>query len=269
MKNQLFLICLFLVLAACEKDNYSDNNEYTDYLSGNSISTEIEFLPVEIYENSNIVDTPVLKIRFSTTEIFPCMNYQISSSQFIKGNELIVRFDSIFKPSLCFTAMGPANTMIDLPNNINKLILINGQTIDMYRIDISDEKVDMVTIRKNYTNLKYEKTFRYPENTFAYVCGTNLDNTHLYNDFLNILLDNTSVTEYEFNGDGRIPYPEFSSGHWSDNPSKFFKYNNESDFDKAGDLLRDFTLENISQNDGVGIYLISWNNKSYMSWLFD
>ena len=267
MKHIYLILILFIPLIACEKEN--DNNEYTEYLSENSVSTEIDFFPVELYEHYYETDTPSLKIHFITSEIFPCINYHLASTQFIKENELIVRFDSIQKYTICLTAIGPAEAYVDLPNGITSLVLINGQTIDRYQVSITDEIVEINPITESYTTLKYTKTFRYPVNTFAYICGTNLDNTHLYHDFLNILLDSTSVIEYKFNGDGRIPYPDSSSGHWSDNASKFFKYENVSEFDKVGELLKNFTHANISPNDGVGISLLSWDNRKYKSWMMD
>lgn len=88
----------------------------------------------------------------------------------------------------------------------------------------------------------------------------------LYGDFLNLLLDTPSLAEYTFVGDGRIPFPESSSGHWVDNPSIFFKYNNESDFDELGQLLDNFASQHIVPNSGVAISLTSWNNKKHYSW---
>ena len=40
-------------------------------------------------------------------------------------------------------------------------------------------------------------------------------------------------------------------------------------FDKAGEILKEYTKNNITQNSGIGISLINWNNKQYLSWLFD
>lgn len=269
MKKIILIFVLLILVIACEKNNNIVNGDYSEYINGNSISTEIDFYPVELYEKYNEPDTASLKIRFITTDIFPCINYHLATTEFRRDNELIIRFDSIQKHTICLTAIGPAESYVDLSNDITSLVLINGQEIDKYQINITDELVTIDSIIENYTNLKYDRTFRYPENTFAFICGTNLNNTHLYNDFVNILVDSTSIVEYEFNGEGRMPYPDSSSGHWNDNASLLFKYENESEFEKAGDLLKKFTQTNISPNDGVTISLTSWNNKKYMSWMMD
>lgn len=269
MKRLHLIIVILVILVGCEINPDFTTEDYTAYFSDENISTQIEFYPVELYENYNEQGRPILKIKFSTSEIYPCSNYQVAYSQFVNGNELIVRFDKIHKPEICLTALGPATAYIDLPENTKTLILINGNTIDRYSMEITKKKISVSVLVNNFTSILHKSTFRYPENTFAFVCGTNLDNTHLYNDFITLLVEGTSVTEYIFEGDGRIPYPESSSGHWSDNPSRFFRYENEADFDKAGELLKSFTLENITPNDGVGMYLTSWDNRKFMSWMFN
>lgn len=267
MKKISLFFVLLISLVACEKDNVNVNVDYSIYLGGDSVSTEIDFSPVELYDKYNEPDTPSLKIQFITKEIFPCSNFHIACTQFRRDKQLIIRFDSILKPSLCLTACGPAETFVDLSNDITSLVLINGKDIDKYQVEITDKLVEIAQITNKFTNLKYGRTFRYPENTFAYICGTNINNAHLYNDFVKILVDSTTLIEYKFSGEGRIPYPDSSSGHWKDNASLFFKYENESDFEKAGALLKNFTQKNLSKNDGVGISLISWNNKKYKSWM--
>lgn len=267
MKNLSLVLLLLISLIACENENNIVNVDYSEYISGDSVSSEIDFFPVEMYDKYNEPDTPSLRIRFITTEIFPCMNYNIAYTEFIRDKELIIRFDGIQKYSLCFTANGPAESFVDLSNDITSLVLINGNKIDKYQVDITDKLVEIAPITKTFSNLKYEITFRYPVNSFAFICGTNLNNAHIYDDFVKILVDSTTVVKYEFKGEGRIPYPDSSYGHWKDNASLFFKYENESEFHKAGDLLKNYTRRNISPNNGVGISLTSWNNKKYMSWM--
>lgn len=85
-----------------------------------------------------------------------------------------------------------------------------------------------------------------------------------YNDFLNLLLDNPALEQYNFEGNGRIPFPE-GSGYKITHPTVYFKYANESDFDELGQLLDDFSQQHIMPNGGVSILLSSWNNKRHKS----
>ncbi|MBD0851970.1 hypothetical protein [Maribacter arenosus] len=262
--NRFYLLISFVaLLSAC--DNENDNID-------SFISTDIEFMPIERYENSslsNIAETPSLKLRINTTQRYHCGNYRILTSQSVSDNELTIKFEEIQEPILCLLNGGPATSYIDIPEDINKLVFINGEIIDAYNIEIDNEVVSISVIINNFTSSLYSKTFRYPENTFAYVGGTNTDNTHIHDDFLNILINNPLFTEYEFDGEGRIPYQVISDGHWVNMPSRFFKYNNVSDFDVAGQLLIDFATENIIPNDGVSFSLTNWNNRTYYSWQFD
>ena len=75
------------------------------------------------------------------------------------------------------------------------------------------------------------------------------------------------MIEYKFSGEGRIPYPYYTSTS-PDHYVAVFKYENESDFDRAGELLEAYTLEHIPQNQGQSISLLGWNNKQFHSYTF-
>ena len=66
---------------------------------------------------------------------------------------------------------------------------------------------------------------------------------------------------------GQIPYPASSDGHYYEMPAKYFIYENERDFETAGEILRVYSNNIVSQYEGVGIKLINWKNKIYRSWL--
>ncbi|MHA7101728.1 hypothetical protein [Roseivirga pacifica] len=258
------LICLFY---ACDtEDTPFDELEYSKYKSNTSVDEEILFMPVENYD-SNETQTPVLSLKLETAEIFPCYNFGIATTQFTLGNELIIRLEKISKSTLCLTALGPARAQIDLPESVEKLTFINGNRIDQYDVTISEEKVSIKALKDSFTQSLYSNTFRLPENSFAFVCGTNTDNQHTYNDFLNILKANPNLQEFNFEGEGRIPYPESSDGHWVNHPSKYFKYTSTEVFNDLSDVLATFTSANIQKNSGVSIALYGWNNSKHYSWI--
>lgn len=168
-----------------------------------------------------------------------------------------------------FYCNGTSYSYIDFPENIKKIILINGDIIDKYSVDITQEKVSITLIENNFTNSLYRHTFRYPENSFAFVCGTNTNNTHLYEDFLTLLAQNPNFTSFQFEGEGRIPYPKSTQGNWVNHPSKFFKYSDYQEFENLKNVLSDFSSENIEENSGVSISIIGWNNMKFYSWIND
>lgn len=268
MKKILTLTFIGFTVLGCSSDNEntSNNSNYSEYITENSIDYDINFMPEEIYSD-NETQGPFLKLKLITSENFPCFNYGLSTTEFIKESELIVRFEEIIGPELCSTAIGPAISYIDLPQKINKLTFINGNIIDKYSIEIDQEKVSITLSENNFTSSLFNKTFRIPENSFAYVCGTNTNNTNIYDDFAAILEQNPNFIEFEFEGEGRIPYPENSDGNWVNHPSKFYKYSDINEFNNLANTLNDYSSENIEENSGVTISIYGWNNIKFYSWI--
>ncbi len=271
MKKVLIFFLIGFIFSSCSFDdsNLENSVDYSDYVTENGIETDINFMPAEKYIDLDSQQPPSLQLRLATTEIYPCVNYGLVTSKFIIGNEMIIRFDEVTEPEICLTAMGPAISYIELPENISKLTFINANIIDKYALEINEEKVSVSLLENNFTISLHDKTFRIPENSFAYVCGTNTNNTYIYEDFLTILEENPSFTEFTFEGEGRIPYPESTQGHWVDHPSRFFLYSDESEFENLENVLSDYSIQNIEENSGVSIAIYGWNNTKYYSWLND
>lgn len=268
MKKLLIFTLIGFTILSCSSDNdevLNDSN-YAEYIIENSIYTEINFMAEEIY-TTNETQEPVLKLKLITSEIYPCINYGLSTTEFINGNELIVRFEQIIEPELCLTAFGPATAYIELPENTNKVTFLNGGVIDKYFIDINDQKISITLIENNFTTSLHDKTFRFPENSFAYVCGTNTNNTNIYTDFSTIIEQNPSFTEFEFEGEGRIPYPETTNGNWVNHPPKYYKYSDSVEFNNLANIMNYYSSENIEENSGVTISIYSWNNIKFYSWI--
>jgi len=262
-KLSIFSIGL-LIIYSCEKDNPKTDIDYSIFISCDSITTGINFYPLETYESYNSIGKPDLKLHFFTTKTY-FGGGNLSCTKFVEKNELIVRFDSV-KLGLILEPYS-ADAYIDLPEYVDRISLINGHIIDKYEVFISKKKVEIDSIVKNYTDVIYDKIFRYPENTFNFTCWTDSTDKNLCTDYLNILFNELSLVEYEFSGEGIIPYPYYSStssGHYV----AVLKYEKESDFDRAGELLEAFTLERIPPNEGKSISLFGWNNKQFHSWTF-
>ncbi|MCK0157649.1 hypothetical protein MWU65_10690 [Cellulophaga sp. F20128] len=266
MKKLILLILSIITFSCNTNDEVRNESEYSEFITGNLIETEINFMPEEIY-NTNELQKPSLKLKLMSSEIFPCVNYSLSTTEFTKGSELIIRFDEIIEPGICLTAFGPAISYIDLPLNINEITFINGNTIDKYSLKINQDKISITLIENNFTSSLYDKTFRIPENSFAYVCGTNTNNTDIYSDFSEIIEQIPDFIEFEFEGDGRIPYPETTNGNWVNHPSKYYKYSNFEEFNNLANLLNDYSSQNIEENSGVTISIYSWNNIKFYSWI--
>ena len=154
-----------------------------------------------------------------------------------------------------------------MPQSTKKVTFLNGSLIDEYSIEINEQKISITLIENNFTTSLYDKTFRLPENSFAYVCGTNTNNTNIYTDFLAIIKQNLDFIEFEFDGEGRIPYPETTDGNWVHHPSKYYKYTDSDEFKNMADTMNDYSSLNIEENSGVTISIYSWNNIKFYSWI--
>ncbi|MCM4156020.1 hypothetical protein [Gramella sp. AN32] len=257
--RKLLLLVLFLMLVSCEKDKLPEVDQTI-------LETEIDFFAREIHEN-NEQSSPVLSLDFKTTKIYPCYNYYINFKHSFENEILTVEFKSIGQPEICLTAFGPATGSLKLPLSTRQLKLVRGNTTDLYEVNITTETVAFEIIDSSFSNLIFDKTFRLPENSFAVVCGTNLEDTGLCDEFLNVLSDIPSLSAFSFEGEGRIPYPDSSSGHWNNTESKYFLYENDSDFIRVGELLEEFTAEYIEPNQGNSIAIFSWDNRKFYSWI--
>lgn len=265
MKKLCFFSIVLLIIFSCEKYNNITDIGYSIYISNDSITTGINFYPIEIYENYNSIDTPDLKLHFVTTNSY--FGGSLFCTKFVEKNELIVRFDSIQSSIISIPEPWSADAYVDLPEYVNKITLINGHVFDKYEVIISKEKVEIDSIVKNYTDVTYNKIFRYPENTFNFTCWTDSIDKNLCIDFLNILDNELLLVEYVFSGEGKIPFPYYTSTA-SNHYTAVFKYEKESDYDRAGELLKEFTLEQIPPDEGKSISLFGWNNKHFFSWTF-
>lgn len=267
MKKLLYVFFVISILSCNPDAPIIIEDDYSFFTATNSIPTDIEFRAEEIYSNISVPhQNPVLTLKLATTQEYQCANFMMFTTEYIVENELIVRFDSIVYPTICLGAIGQATSHIDLPERIDKLVLINGNIIDKYSIETNSENVSITLIENNFTNSLNDNTFRYPENSFAYVCLTDTSSTNIYDDFLEILTQHPSFTEFEFIGEGRIPYPESSGGYGGNNPAKYFIYTDVDEFENLESVLDDFSIQNIEENSGVGIFIRSWDNVKYYSW---
>lgn len=266
----LFLLIPVILLLSCnDREEFVKSEspiDYTNYHNGDSLDSDILLKVVERYKSYEGISRPELKLWFITTKIYQCMNFLIQTSSFEMADEMIVRLEKVNESGVCFYATGPAQQLLDLPEHIKKLVILNGNKIDIYKISTTVDSVVLKPIYQNFSNIDIRKIYRYPENSFAYVCGTTYEYLHIYDDFFKIINDSLDVLEFKFGTDGIIPYPVRSSGNWINCDSRFFLYNNTAEFEKAGKLLKNFTLSKIKKNSGVKISLVNWDNNHYKSW---
>ena len=260
MRN-LMLLFSVVFLTSCEADDVPKTDS-------SIMETDIEFYAREVYLDPEPSE-PVLTLDFRTTKIYNCYNYYIDFDYSSEDRELKVIFQSIGMTEICLTALGPAKGWLKIPEDTKRLTLVRGETTDVYEVDINDQRVKLHPVDTNFTKLVHERTYRAPEDSFAVVCGTNLQETGLCDEFNNLILEIPTVTEFEFEGVGLRPYPDSSSGNWNNTATRFFLYQEDAAFIQAGEVLKDFAAEKIEPNKGNTIAIIGWDGRKFYSWLKD
>jgi hypothetical protein len=271
--KKLVLILSVALLTTCVKKEIVKNEAVVTspdatapISSGKTLGTDIILFPKEIYTSTG-QSVPVLRLAFLSTKLYPCVNYSIALTAFQNQNELTIRLDSIQKFSGCFTAIGPATAEVPLGDNIRTLVLMNGTQKDKYDVEITASSVRLTKIDTIFSHLRIEHLHRYLPQTVAVVCGSNFGKEHLENDFAKILVDSAGFVPFQYSGKGVSPYPDSSSGSWVNHATRLFKYQDQAAFVKSGSLLKNFKQKHLTPGDGVNIYLSTWDNQYFRSWM--
>ncbi len=269
MKRILYLLPLLLALAGCDKES-------NDVYAGNfGLSVR------EVYCNVAGYVSPLGKIGLyldiGTTEPFGHTGYYIEKSVSQNGNTLTIWLGNVIdRGKGGFWVVAPIHTHVELPENITRLIVKSKGRTDQYNLSTLSTLTQVIPVGANsFSSFGHEYYFRRPENTFALISGTYTTNQYLHDEFVSQLLKTIpTLKETEFATDGLrpdsyiLPWPEVSDGHYVNFPTRFFTYANPADFDKAGDVLKDFTLNKIaSAEEGVTFSLSNFNDKDYYSWM--
>jgi hypothetical protein len=161
---------------------------------------------------------------------------------------------------ICLTAIGPATMTLELDESVDRITVSNNGKVDEYLILIEDSSVTTNPVITTFSSFKYSTYFRYPENSFAYLCGTLMEDSTVCDEFEQYLLANLTLKAFEFPSNGKIPYPDSSSGYWFNAPATYFKYQNSNDLVKAGELLNSYYTSELADKEGLGLSIIGWNN---------
>jgi len=216
---------------------------------------------------------PVIVLSMETEKIYGCMNFLIESQvKRLSADGIRVDLLGIKEPEVCLTALGPATftAVLDLEERSYDLLFVNGLSRDSYLLHVKPDVIqveDQVTAG-NITRPSITTYWRYPQDSFVYLCGTTEDTTWICDDFFNRLSAEIELEEFVFPDYGEICYPRSSEGYHYDMPARYFIYQSEADFDRAGEILEGYTHEVLSVNPGVMIWLKNWKDKSFRSWLF-
>jgi len=247
-----FLLTCLLAATGCTSDFHS-------------IESRILFNVSEGYLADNLEAAPRILLEMRTEKIYGCSNNRLVSEVIRSGRFITVNLKGILFPEVCLTALGAARSrdFLDLPEGVYSLNFLQWSTPDRYTLTIRKDAIEVMPLLSAFTVPEYTVFWRYPENSFAYYCGTLTETAWLCDDFLAPLYDEINLSEFRFPDSGEICYPPSGRGHYFDAPPRYFVYEKEEDFDLAGELLKAYAERMVTPNQGTTMWIINWRNRNY------
>jgi hypothetical protein len=247
-----FLFACLLAAAGCTSNLHS-------------IEGRIFFNVAEDYINGYSEGMPRILLEMRTEKIYGCGNNRIISEIIRSGRFITINMKGILFPEICMFALGPATSrdFLDLPEGVYSLNFLQWSSPDRYTLTVRKDAIEVVPGLTTYTAPEYTVFWRYPENSFAYYCGTMTETARICDDFLAQLLSEIDLEEFRFPDYGETCYPPSGRGHYYDAPPRYFKYRKEEDFDLAGELLKAYAERMITPNQGTTLWIVNWKNKQY------
>jgi len=184
MKNYLKNILTIISVISFSSCDILDND-------GSLISpldSKINFKVIESYDDYEVASTPLFFIELQTEKNYGCSNYGVITHHNIGNKSISIEIIGINKPDACLTSIGPANGRIKLGqlSGAFEINITNTNFSDTYNLSISESLI--ILNGKETTDTKPLNNFlwRYPKDSFAYLCGTFYP-IHPYVEFLLIL----------------------------------------------------------------------------------
>lgn len=260
--HKCLIIILFTLMKGCSIFE-ADQSPYPE----TGIADDGLLINIREHHNDYEGSDPELVLEMSTIKYLECANYFIDYQKRIKDTSIDIRLLGIDIGPFCLTAFGPAGALVSISDVVGKkeLVIQDGDLRDRYEIHVTDIKVDITPIDATFTETRYTRYYRKPENSFHFYCHTQGTMTHLCQDFHDLLLSELDIVEFEFPDDGYNPYVR---GQSDTRGSRFYTYNTVSEFHTAGELLESFTHEKIGDTQGNSLSIYNWRHKGYRSWSF-
>ena len=232
----------------------------------------VRFTLREGYPSYYEAGLPRIVLELETEKIYPCANFSIDACSRFAGGALSVDIQGIrLGGPVCFGSMEPASArlFLDLPPGSYAFLLSGASLTDRYAVTVTDSPIVVDSLHTEFTRSEAHAFWRYPRNSFAYLCGTTNETSAICDDFLARLRGAVPLREVRFPATGLAPYPSSSAGHWHDAPARYFVYPDDAAFALAGRTLATYTRDVIAGRQGIGIELLSWKNERHLSWLFE
>lgn len=174
--KRLLIFTTLTFLLSCE---YNDSG-----LTNNPIDSKI------FIETRELLDKNSRSLTFNckTEKNYPCINFPILTDKGINENSFQITFTGVGETTICFTALGPASTVVDLktvksgdyPIEFNNANLKNTGILR-----VNDNEIQLVFGQQNGIEIVRPTTKRVPQNTYWGTIGYHQSSSiNLVNEFI-------------------------------------------------------------------------------------
>jgi hypothetical protein len=261
--KMVILPLLILMVAGCT----SNSQEVSGPDPGNSkLTLELR----EVHLPTGQIGPPQPALILVTSEVYGCCNYEILTHIERHGDVLEVDVVGVNLPGgMCQTALGPAHARISLPelSECDRIIFRRGADMDQYSITVDDSTLRLRGPEGHFTQIVDTLVWRFPQKSMVYTCGTRTEDSCLCRQFRDSLLAHLDLQAIDVPVTGAWPYPKETIGYYYNMTPLVFRYASESEFQRAGELLKEFSRTKMSGLQGVGLALSNWRNEQHFSWL--
>ena len=226
--------------------------------------------------NIRMVELPSrrLQMYFSTTEIYPCMNYPIDLSCHKTSNSIEISFERVIETELCLTALGPATATIDLEtlsNGTYQLNFQNGQVRCSGELVVSSDNYTVNFVANPAFNITNSPLNKVPEHTIWGLVGYHKEETSLLVQSFFIALMELGATKKTFtpgyytafsiDQDGDIAAVD-NHGYWFAQPFIYHYSGDPSDLDE---FLKQWSYEH---SERMSISINTDKGEQFLSWMY-
>ncbi len=160
------------------------------------LDSKVNFKVIESFDNYESVSIPQIFIELQTEKIYGCYNYRIKTDYKVNDRSIEVDIIGIDKSRSCATALGPAKDRIKLGQltGVYGIKMSYNNFDDKYNLLISDSLIILDGRETSNTKPLIHFVYRYPKNSFAYLCGTNLSDSSVCSNFIDTLKSVINLT---------------------------------------------------------------------------
>jgi hypothetical protein len=263
-----YLAMLFLL--SCETQTPLD-------FSDGSLDGKINIRFMESFGNHNQKEAPKLYLDLKTDKHYPHTGYTLLAEMSVTKSSIDIDINGIKNWGSGGDAFSPAGwwTVLDIPNASYRLNIRDrtqqqtSQIVDSYILRIDENSISIEDKEQSFTRPFYNFYWRYPKKSFACKTESLLKDSLICKIFQDSLEKIIQIEQFDFPDQGVRPYPSSYIERNRYCLVRYFWYKNDADLEKAGDFLKNFTQDVLTNYEALNISLYSWNNVEYLSWMFD